>query len=325
MTDDKPSSAMETARLEIAEAEEISGEPAIAGAAAASTGPRRSRWATIGWALPGTLWLLVFLIAPVVMIVLVSFWERSATSGFDSFAWTTDNYERLFDTTVYTDALWRTFRNTVIICLICLAIGYPVAYFLAVCVKSVRWQIAMFILVLAPFWTAYVIRIIAWYPVLGRQGAINYFLVEFLGVRDEPFDFLLFSNFAVILTLVQLYVLFMVTPIFFQLATLDRSSIEAARDLGASPFRVFREVIFPLSLPGVLIGMIFVFVLCMGEFATVQIIGGNQVQSVGTVVRSYYINVDFPAAAAGATILVLAMMVGVMILLRFARLREATT
>jgi len=84
-------------------------------------------------------------------------------------------------------------------------------------------------------------------------------------------------------------------------------------------------VIFPLSLPGVLIGAIFVFVLCMGEFATVQIIGGNQVQSVGTVVRQYYINVDFPAAAAGATILVLAMMVGVTILLRFARLRESTT
>jgi putative spermidine/putrescine transport system permease protein len=317
---DKTSHAVEQARREIADAEEVSGEPAVAGRAA--TGPGRSWLATLGWALPGTIWLIVFLIAPVVMIVLVSFWERSATSGFDSFAWTLDNYSRLFDTTVYTEALWRTFRNTVIIVLICLAIGYPIAYFLAVCVKSIRWQIALFILVLAPFWTAYVIRIIAWYPVLGRQGAINYFLVEFLGIQDEPFDFLLFSNFAVIMTLVQLYVLFMVAPIFFQLATLDRSAIEAARDLGASPFKVFREVIFPLSLPGVLIGTIFVFVLCMGEFATVQIIGGNQVQSVGTVVRQYYINVDFPAAAAGATILVLAMMVGVAVLLRFAKLRE---
>ena len=120
------------------------------------------------------------------------------------------------------------------------------------------------------------------------------------------------------------FVLFMVAPIFFQLATLDRSAIEAARDLGASPFKVFREVIFPLSLPGVLIGAIFVFVLCMGEFATVQVIGGGQVQSVGTIVRQYYINVDFPAAAAGATILVLAMMVGVGVLLRFAKLREPT-
>jgi putative spermidine/putrescine transport system permease protein len=321
---DQSSRAVEQARKEIEEAEAISGEPAVAGAAVASGGPRRSPWATLAWALPGTIWLIVFLIAPVVMIVLVSFWERSATSGFESWAWTLDNYERLFDTTVYTEALWRTFRNTVIICIICLLIGYPIAYFLAVCVKNVRWQIALFILVLAPFWTAYVIRIIAWYPVLGRQGAINYFWTEVLG-QGEPLDFLLFSNFAVIMTLVQLYVLFMITPIFFQLATLDRSAIEAARDLGASPFKVFREVIFPLSLPGVLIGAIFVFVLCMGEFATVQIIGGNQVQSVGTVVRQYYINVDFPAAAAGATILVLAMMVGVAVLLRFAKLREASS
>jgi putative spermidine/putrescine transport system permease protein len=315
--------ATEQARIEIAEAESVSGEPAVAGVGATG-GVRRSRWATIGWALPGTIWLIVFLIAPVVMIVLVSFWQRSATSGFDSFNWTTDNYQRLFDTSVYTEGLWRTFRNTVIVCAICLAIGYPIAYFLAVCVKNIRWQIALFILVLAPFWTAYVIRIIAWYPVLGRQGAINYFWTKVLG-NDQPLDFLLFSNFAVIMTLVQLYVLFMITPIFFQLATLDRSSIEAARDLGASPFKVFREVIFPLSLPGVLIGAIFVFVLCMGEFATVQVIGGGQVQSVGTIVRQYYINVDFPAAAAGATILVLAMMVGVAVLLRFAKLREATT
>jgi putative spermidine/putrescine transport system permease protein len=321
---DQTTHAVEQAMREIADAEQISGEPAVAGAAASSGGPRRSKLATLGWALPGTIWLIVFLIAPVVMIVLVSFWERSATSGFDAFNWTTANYERLFNTSVYSEALWRTFRNTVIVCVLCLAIGYPIAYFLAVCVRNIRWQIALFVLVLAPFWTAYVIRIIAWYPVLGRQGAINYFWTSVLG-NDKPLDFLLFSNFAVIMTLVQLYVLFMVTPIFFQLATLDRSAIEAARDLGASPFRVFREVIFPLSLPGVLIGAIFVFVLCMGEFATVQVIGGNQVQSVGTIVRQYYINVDFPAAAAGSTILVLAMMVGVAALLRFAKLREATT
>jgi putative spermidine/putrescine transport system permease protein len=321
---DQTHRAVEQARLESAEAEAVSGEPAVAGVAAGSGGPRRSKIATLGWALPGTLWLLVFLIAPVVMIVLVSFWERSATSGFDSWAWTFDNYSRLFDTSVYTQALWRTFRNTVIVCVVCLLIGYPIAYFLAVCVRNIRWQIALFILVLAPFWTAYVIRIIAWYPVLGRQGAINYFWTEVLG-NSEPLDFLLFSNFAVIMTLVQLYVLFMVTPIFFQLATLDRSAIEAARDLGASPFKVFREVIFPLSLPGVIIGAIFVFVLCMGEFATVQVIGGGQVQSVGTIVRQYYINVDFPAAAAGSTILVLAMMIGVGVLLRFAKLREATS
>ena len=115
---------------------------------------------------------------------------------------------------------------------------------------------------LAPFWTAYLIRVIAWNPVLGRNGAVNY-LADKLGF--EPFDFLIYSDFAVNLTLVQLYVLFMVTPVFFQLAAIDNSAVEAAKDLGASPFKVFREVILPLSLPGVMIGFIFVFVLVHGR------------------------------------------------------------
>ncbi len=302
-------------------AEAMLGDATMSGAVLATTGPRRSGWVTLGWAGPGALWLLVFLIAPVTMIVLASFWTKTNT-GFDAFKWTFSNYGRLFDTVVYREVLVDTLKNAFIVLVLCLLIAYPVAYFLAVCIKSIRLQIALFIVVLAPFWTAYVIRIIAWYPILGRQGAINYGL-EKLGIISAPLDFLLFSNFAVVLALVQLYVLFMVTPIFFQLATIDQSAVEAARDLGASPYKVFREVILPLSLPGVLIGCIFVFVLVMGEFATVQIIGGNQIQSVGTIVRSYYTNIDLPAAAAGSSILVAVMMIGVAVLLRFAKLREA--
>ena len=172
---------------------------------------------------------------------------------------------------VYRTALLRTFQRAVFVCILSLAIGYPIAYFLSQ-IKSLRRQIALFILVLAPFWTAYLIRVIAWSPVLGQNGAINY-LAGKLGFG--PFDFLLYSDFAVNLTLVQLYVLFMVTPVFFQLAAIDASAVEAAKDLGASPFKVFREVILPLSLPGVMIGFIFIFVLVMGDFATVRFIGGS--------------------------------------------------
>lgn len=117
----------------------------------------------------------------------------------------------------------------------------------------------------------------------------------------------------------------MVTPIFFQLASIDHSAIEAARDLGASPLKVFREVIVPLSLPGVMIGFIFIFVLVMGDFATVNIIGGYTVSSVGSVVNGYYSNVDLPTAAAGASILVVAMMIGVVILLKFAKIRDSVS
>ena len=276
---------------------------------------------TLAWVLPGTIWLVLFLIAPLIMIVLVSVWERTPV-GFSAFSFSFDAYGRLFETSVYRDTLKDTILRSLLVTLLCVLIGYPVAYFLARCVKSISFQIALFIVVLAPFWVAYVVRIIAWLPVLGRQGVINYFLVNVIHVVDEPIDALFYSTFAITLALIQLYVLFMVTPIFFQLATLDNAAIEAARDLGATPQRVFREVILPLSLPGVLIGCIFVFVLVMGEFATVRIIGGGTIQSVGTVVYSYYTLPDLPAAAAGATILVAVMTIGVAILLRFSKIRE---
>ena len=317
--DEAKHAALEEARREVAEAEALTGGGAVA--VQATTGPARSPLVTLAWIAPGTIWLLIFLIAPIIMILLVSLWQRTPV-GFEPFSFTIEGYQRLFDTNVYLDVLKDTFIRSVMVTILCILIGYPIAFFLARGVKSIKYQIALFIVVLAPFWVAYVVRIVAWLPVLGRQGVINYFLVEVLGVIGEPIDALFYSSFAVTLALVQLYVLFMVTPIFFQLATLDNAAIEAARDLGATPAKVFREVILPLSLPGVLIGCIFVFVLVMGEFATVRIIGGGTIQSVGTVVFDYYKLPDLPTAAAGATILVAAMTIGVAVLLRFSKIRE---
>ncbi len=310
--------ALNEARKEVEQAEALLGDSS---GVVATSGPRRSPLVTLAWVLPGSIWLLLFLILPLLMIVLVSVFERTPV-GFEAFSFSLDAYGRLFQTSVYRDTLFDTIIRSLVITLLCVIIGYPIAYYLARCVKTVRIQIALFILVLAPFWVAYVVRIISWLPVLGRQGVINYFLVEVLGVVSEPIDALFYSSFAIMLALIQLYVLFMVSPIFFQLATLDDSAVEAARDLGATPAKVFREVVLPLSLPGVLIGCIFVFVLVMGEFATVRIIGGGTIQSVGTLVYDYFKLPDLPAAAAGATILVAVMTVGVAILLRFSKIRE---
>ncbi len=312
------SHALDEAKAEVDQAEMLTGGSS---AVVATTGPIRSPLVTLAWIAPGTIWLLLFLIAPLIMIVLVSLWERSPV-GFSAFSFTLDSYGRMFETSVYLDTMRGTILRSLIVTALCVLIGYPIAYYLARCVKTLKYQIVLFIVVLAPFWVAYVVRIISWLPVLGRQGVINYFLVEVVPVVSEPIDALFYSTFAVTLALVQLYVLFMITPIFFQLATLDDAAIEAARDLGATPAKVFREVIFPLSLPGVLIGCIFVFVLVMGEFATVRIIGGGTIQSVGTLVYDYYKLPDLPAAAAGATILVAVMTVGVAILLRFSKIRE---
>jgi putative spermidine/putrescine transport system permease protein len=271
-------------------------------------------------AIPGTLWLLFFLVAPVVMIVLVSFWHTSV-SAFDPWSWTLDNYRTLIHSGVYWSQLRQSFVNSIIVVAACLVFGFPVAYFLAIHVQNLRLQVALFIVALAPFWTSYLIRAVAWIPMMGRQGAINTILIK-AGLIDQPLDFLLFSNFAVTLAMIQLYILFMITPLFFMLGQLDKSSLEAARDLGASWFQTFREVVLPQSMPGIVIGSIFVFVLTMGEYGTVRIIGGGQVSSVGVVVNNNVGGVQYPLAAASALVLVLAMMIGVFVLLRVSNLRE---
>jgi len=205
----------------------------------------------------------------------------------------------------------------------CLVFGFPVAYFLALKVNSLRNQIALFILALAPFWTSFLTRSVAWtYPLMGREGALNQ-LLEKIGIVDEPIAQLGFSNLSVRLAMIQLYILFMITPLFFTLAQVDRAALEAARDLGANWFRSFREVILPQTMPGIVIGSIFVFVLTMGEYGTVRVIGGNAVSSVGTIVNSKVeLAVQYPQGAASAVLLVLALIAGVLVITRFSNLRE---
>jgi putative spermidine/putrescine transport system permease protein len=205
----------------------------------------------------------------------------------------------------------------------CLVFGFPVAYFLALKVQKLQYQIALFIIALAPFWTSFLTRSIAWtYPLMGREGALNQVLTK-LGIVDEPVQALGFSELSVRLAMVQLYILFMVTPLFFVLAQVDRSALEAARDLGANSWKTFREVIIPQSMPGVVIGSIFIFVLTMGEYGTVRVIGGNTVSSVGTIVQSKVeIGIQYPQGAASAVLLVVALIVGVFAITRFSNLRE---
>ena len=170
MSSEQPSGAQSAALAEVEEVEALLGEKPQA--VAATSGIKRSGLATFLWAAPATIWLCVFLLAPVVMIVLVSLWTRD-TNGFKAWSWTTENYRTFWDSQVFRPALLKTFQRAVFVCVLSLAIGYPIAYFLTQ-IKSLRRQIALFILVLAPFWTAYLIRVIAWSPVLGQNGAINY-------------------------------------------------------------------------------------------------------------------------------------------------------
>jgi putative spermidine/putrescine transport system permease protein len=293
----------------------------------AEAAQRKGRgWITTAWALPGGLWLGFYLIAPLVFIVLVSFWtyKVGARSGFTT-QWTLHNYGQVFHDATYWKNMQRSFETSAIAVAACLVFGFPIAYFLALKVQSLRNQIALFVVALAPFWTSFLVRSVAWtYPLMGRDGALNKFLIWAGFVdKDHPVAALGASQLSVTLALIQLYILFMITPLFFTLAQVDRTAIEAARDLGGNWWRTFREVILPQTLPGIVIGSIFIFVLTMGEYGTVLVVGENAVQSVGTIVNSYVtFAVQYPPGAAAAVLLVLALIAGVFAITRFSNLRE---
>jgi putative spermidine/putrescine transport system permease protein len=321
-----PAPHLDVAELEQAEGiveQRLPGERALGEAEAAEAGRRRG-WIAAVWGAPGYLWLGFFLLAPLVFVVLVSFWTYvpGAASGFVE-DWTLANYTDLFQDETYWRNMLTSFVTSVIAVAACLVFGFPVAYFLAFKVQSLRMQIALFILALAPFWTSFLTRSVAWtYPLMGREGALNQALQK-LGIVDQPIEALGFSTLSVRLAMVQLYILFMVTPLFFTLSQVDRAALEAARDLGANWFRTFREVILPQTMPGIVIGSIFIFVLTMGEYGTVRVIGGNAISSVGTIVQSRVeLAVQYPQGAAAAVLLVLALVAGVFVITRFSRLRE---
>jgi putative spermidine/putrescine transport system permease protein len=282
---------------------------------------------------PATLWLAIFLFLPLISIFIFSFWQPTGhgmTPGF-----TLENYRAFFASegffdpkhadfltpSIFIRTLWSTFRFTITVMAGCLILAYPMAYFLSMQVEDFKWQLSLFLLVMVPFWTSYLIRAVAWLPMLGRHGLINEFLMD-IGAIEEPVSFFLYSEFSYTMALVQLYVVLAVGPIFFSLAKIDKALLEAARDMGASPFQIFREIILPLSLPGIAIGMIFIFVAVMGEFATAVVVYGGKTSTTGTVILSYYVTGNYPFAAVNAFMLMVAMMMGVIVILRVVDIRK---
>ena len=287
-----------------------------------------------GWLIaPATLWLFVFLLVPLASILVFSFFTSTGYGMAPEL--TIKNYvdyievEGFFDPearkfltpSVFVSTLGMTIRFALTVMALCLLVGYPIAYFLALQVQAFKWQLALFLLCMVPFWTSYLIRAVAWLPMLGRRGLLNRALVEF-GIVEKPVSFLLYSEFGYTTALVQLYVVLCVGPIFFSLAKIDRQVLEAARDMGANAFQIFREIILPLSLPGVAIGMIFIFVMLMGEFASAVVVYGGKVSTVGTVILNYYTFANYPFAAVNALMLMIAMMIGVIIILRIVDIRS---
>jgi putative spermidine/putrescine transport system permease protein len=267
------------------------------------------------------LWLILgfFLLLPILLLVIVSFWDYDFARMYPAFVWT--NYVDTLGSWV----TWKTYLNTLkfaaIVWALTLVIGFWVAYFLAFHIRSAATQTVLFLICTVPFLTSNIIRMISWIPVLGRNGLVNSTLVQ-LGIVPQPVEWLLYSDFAVILAMVHLYALFMVTPIFNTLMRIDRSLIEAARDAGANNFQVLWNVILPLAKPGMAIGTIFVTTLVMADFSTVQVMSGGQSASVALMMKNQMSLLQYPGAAANAVVLLILVLLLVAGILRIVDIRK---
>ncbi|OWV98273.1 ABC transporter permease [Rhizobium sp. R693] len=282
----------------------------------------------IGWpawaasylqATPLILILGFFFILPIAMIAVVSFWDYDFAGLYPAFL-----------TMNYTDTLgswvtWKTYLNTlkftVIVWGLTLVIGFWVAYFLAFHIRRTTTQMILFLVCTVPFMTSNIIRMISWIPVLGRNGLVNSALVQ-IGIVPQPIEWLLYSDFAVVLAMVHLYTLFMVTPIFNTLMRIDRSLFEAARDAGASGWQILWNVVLPLAKPGMAIGTIFVVTLVMADFSTVQVMSGGQSASVALMMKNQMSLLQYPAAAANAVVLLAVVLMMVAAILRVVDIRK---
>ncbi|KQT64452.1 MULTISPECIES: ABC transporter permease [unclassified Aureimonas] len=276
---------------------------------------------------PFALIFLLFLVVPLAIIVMVSFWTYDNYSIQPAF--TMQNYMDVFDRCIVRlPTLCTTFRTYVstlqfsaTVWLITLVIGFTVAYFVAFEVRTPEVQSALFLICTIPFWTSNVIRMISWIPLLGREGLVNQMLVN-VGAIDQPLDWLLYSRFSVTLTFVHLFTFFMVVPIYNSMLRIDRSLIEAARDAGASSWQILWNVIIPLSKTGIAIGSIFVITLVMGDFITIGLMGGQQIASVGKTISVEVSYLQFPIAAANAVVLLATVLLIIFALTRLVDIRK---
>lgn len=268
---------------------------------------------------PGVLWMLLFLVAPILMMVYVSFWTQTTFKIEPTL--TLKSWVTFFSSETYLSALWTTIRIWLIVLACTLLVGYPAALFVGLFVKNKTLSTALLVLCVIPFWTSFLIRVLAWRPMLGKEGAINMILMK-IGVITQPIEVLLFSELSVIIGMTQIYCVFMVGPIAFMLGRIDPSVIEAAQDLGASFWRIFRTIILPLSMPGVVVGAIFVSVMVLGEFATSAALSGRKVNLLGNIIVTQVGSLKWAFAAVAGVVLTVLMGAVVAALLRVVDLRK---
>ena len=244
--------------------------------------------------LPPLLWVGLFLLLPYALMFAHSFW--AVHEGVLVHQWNLHNYATLFSKPVYVGVLLRTMRIAASVTLCSLLLGYPLAYYLSFH-GGVRKEL-LYQLVIVPLWVSYLVRGYAWKTILGSEGVLNGFL-RYLHLTHAPVEFLLYSPFAVVLMLTHIYTPFVFLPIYAALEHIPRPLVEASHDLGAGSVQTFLRVILPLSIPGLLAGATFAFVLSLGDFLAPLLVGGASGTMIANVVQSLFgAAYDWPLGAA---------------------------
>lgn len=252
---------------------------------------------------PLTLVLLFFFVVPVALVVVVSFFRYQMLVGIVP-TFTLKNYVDLFSNPTTWTLYLSTVKFTLIVLVITFVLGFWIAYFLVFHVRNLLTAIGLFLVCTVPFWTSNIIRMISWRPVLGKEGLINSGLIN-AGIVDQPVEWLLYSDFSVVVAYVHLFTLFMIVPIFNSMARIDKSLLEAAVDAGASRWGVIWNVVLPLSKTGIALGALFVVTLVMGDFFVVTVMSGGLSGSATSGIFNDLQFLNYPRAAANAVILLI--------------------
>jgi spermidine/putrescine transport system permease protein len=245
-----------------------------------------------------TAWLVVFFVVPIGIVALYSFNVYSLFPGQNGF--TLDGWRAFIHSDVYLGLFWKSVKMSLIVSVVVVVLAYPLAYYLAL--SGTKRKYVLLLLLIAPFLTSYLLRVLAWKVILGNSGVLNSFLA-WTGIRspDHPLSQLLYSRFAVMLVLAYVWVPFVALPIFVSLDNLDRRLLEAAADLGASRRTAFLRVTLPLSMPGVVAAFFFVFIPTVGEFVTPSLVGGTSGYMYGNQISDLF-STGFPDWETGSVL-----------------------
>lgn len=268
--------------------------------------------------LPPTIWLIVLMVLPIALMAIFTF--RSSSFGEGRNIFTVTNYEEFAASASFHRLLWRSTLTALLVSIYSVILSYPVAYYLAF--HAGPKKVTLLTILIIPAWTSYLLRILSWKIILGPTGLLNSLLVS-IGLTDQALPVLLYNRGAVIITLVYAWIPFVALPIFAALERIDLSLLESAADLGARPWEAFLRITFPLSIPGVIAGFLFVFIPTVGEYVTPALVGGPSGIMYGNIILDQFVRgLNWPLGSLMSMAMLVAVIIPLFIASRFIRLSE---